>query len=202
MKAGCPYSFTANYSSGVALNGSFVVKGWDEQEEVSFQFGAGHQPETPGGEVPESSVVEVAELPPLGSIWNGTAVVGISGMTSEGADVLLLSLDEWSLITSEVGEVMAGYSVNGFTGWRLPVFEEAKLLRDNYGGSNRTELNELISEYDETLVGIDGAERYLCDKLGVYYSFIFSAGTSITKAGEKRAYNVRFVKTVKCQIVS
>lgn len=202
MKAGCPYSFTANYSSGVSLNGSFVVKGWNEQEEVAFQFGAGHQPETPGGEVPESSVVEVAELPQLGSIWNGAAVVGISEVTSEGADVLLLSLDEWSLVTSEVEEVMAGYNVNGFTGWRLPVFEEAKLLRDNYGGSNRTELNELISEYDETLVGIDGKERYLCDKSGVYYSYIFSAGTTITQAGEKRAYNVRFVKTVKCQKVS
>lgn len=81
--------------------------------------------------------------------------------------------------------------------WRLPTYEEAQLLRNSFSDTNRLALNERIANYDAELVGIDGEERYLCDKSGVYYSFIFAGGTSITKAGSVRAYYTRLVKSCR-----
>ena len=108
-----------------------------------------------------------------------------------------MSLDEWEATVSQVDEVLDGYSVNGISGWRLPTHEEAALLRASFSGENQEELNELIAEYDESLYGLDGDERYLCTKNGVYYSFKFAGGTTISKAGEKRSYYVRLVKTYR-----
>lgn len=124
-------------------------------------------------------------------------VVDMGESDETGVDLLLLSLDEWEATISQVGEVLDGYSVNGISGWRLPTHEEAALLRASFSGENREELNELIAEYDESLYGLDGDERYLCTKNGVYYSFKFAGGTTISKAGEKRSYYVRLVKTYR-----
>ena len=108
-----------------------------------------------------------------------------------------MSLDEWDSTTSQVSDVMNGYSVNGISDWRLPTYEEVQVLKARFSGDNRLELNELIDEYDNTLWGLDGDERYLCTKNGVYYTFKFAGGTSVTKAGEKTSYYVRLVKV--CQ---
>lgn len=196
-KAGQPYHLHGEYSDGFALRGDFVVSGWKEAEEVEFTFGtvsSSEGGESGGGDEPNMSGVV---LPEVGSVWNGAIVANVGEATSEGVDVLLLSLDEWSINTSQVGELLSSYSVNGLADWRLPTYEEAKLLRNNFSGSKRTELNELIWEYDSGLYGIDGEERYLCDKSGSYYSFIFSGGTSITQCGTKRSYYARLVRTVR-----
>ena len=92
---------------------------------------------------------------------------------------------------------MAGYSVNGMSGWRLPTHDEAKVLRSNFNGDKRAALNERIADYDGMLLGVDGEERYLCDKSSVYYSFKFAEKTTISKAGEKRSYYIRLVKTYR-----
>lgn len=197
LEAGRPYSITGSYSSGVVLDGSFVVKGWDEQTELSFRFGAGSQDGYGGEEEPEEPSVEVEGVPEVGSIWNGAIVADVSNTETSGADVLLLSLDEWDIVASQVEGLTSGYSVNGMSGWRLPTSEEAKLLSERFSGSNRLELNERIAAYDAKLVGLDGEERYLCDKAGVYYSFIFAAGKSVTKAGTVRTYYTRLVKEVR-----
>ena len=197
-KSGQPYHLHGEYSDGFALRGDFVVSGWKEAEEVEFTFGSVSPPtgeeEEDGDDAP---VVDWSDLPEVGSIWNGTIVADVREAGTEGVDLLLLSLDEWSIQTSQVEELLSGYSVNGLADWRLPTYEEAKQLRINFSGSYRIELNEKIWEYDGELYGIDGEERYLCDKSGSYYSFIFSGGTSITQCGSKRSYYTRLVKTVR-----
>ena len=108
-----------------------------------------------------------------------------------------MSLDEWSIVTDQVPELISGYSVNGLTGWRLPTYEEAKLLRSSFSGENRIAVNERIAAYDDTLWGLDGEERYLCNKDGIYYSFVFSGGSKLSKAGGVRSYYARLVKTYR-----
>ena len=142
----------------------------------------------------------MSNLPEVGSIWNGTIVADIIEADGFGADLLLMSLDEWDATVSDVEDVEDGYTVNDISGWRLPTFEEAKLLQSSFSGDNRLNLNELITEYDETLYGIDGEERYLCEKSGVYYTFIFAGGRVISKAGTKKSYYVRLVKTYHVSI--
>lgn len=193
MEAGRPYSIAGSYSSGIVLDGYFVLKGWDALTEIAFQFGTGKNEDGTGEDLEEPTIGSEG-VPEVGSIWNGAIVAQVSDVDETGADVLLLSLDEWIMVTSQVEEVTADYVVNGLSGWRLPTSEEAQMLRDRFSGASRTELNERIADYDASLMGVDGEERYLCDKSGVCYSFIFAGGTSITKAGTVRTYYARLVK--------
>lgn len=196
-QAGQPYHLQGEYSDGLSLSGSFVITGWDDAEEVKFEFGS--ESSSDDGEEDEPDV-DLSDLPEVGSIWNGTIVADVIEADESGADLLLMSLDEWDATVSDVEDVEDGYTVNEISGWRLPTYEEAKLLQSSFSGDNRLELNELIAEYDETLYGIDGEERYLCDKSGVYYTFIFAGGRVISKAGAKKSYYVRLVKTYHVSI--
>ncbi len=196
-QAGQPYHLQGEYSDGLSLSGSFIITGWNDAEEVKFEFGSESSSDDEEEDEPD---VDLSNLPEVGSIWNGTIVADIIEADGSGADLLLMSLDEWDATVSDVEDVEDGYTVNDISGWRLPTFEEAKLLQSSFSGDNRLNLNELITEYDETLYGIDGEERYLCEKSGVYYTFIFAGGRVISKAGTKKSYYVRLVKTYHVSI--
>ena len=138
-----------------------------------------------------------ADLPEIGSIWNGTIVANILEKDETGTDMLLMSLEEWEGTASDVKDAEFDYTVNGISDWRLPTHEEAAVLRDKFNGESLVKLNERIAEYDPELYELaDGEkERYLCLKNGEVYTFQFRAGKSITSAGEKRTYYVRLVKS-------
>lgn len=192
-QAGRPYHLKGDYSGGLALDSSFIISGWLDAEEVPFEFGSVLKPDDGDGSV----VPGLSGTPEAGEIWNGVLVADVGEADDSGVEVLLMSLDEWSIYTDQVEELVDGYSVNDITGWRLPTYDEAKLLRSYYSGDNREALNERIADYDDTLYGLDGEERYLCNKNGIYYSFIFSGGTKLSKAGDKRSYYARLVKTYR-----
>lgn len=197
-EAGRPFNVGGNYSGGVTVGGSFIGGDWGTAIEVEFDFGAIQQ--DGDEEDSEELDIDLSGLPEIGSIWQGAIVADMGEADASGADLLLLTLDEWEATTSQVEELLAGYSVNGISDWRLPTYEEAQLLRSSYSGDNRTALNERIAAYDSSLYGLDGEERYLCDKAGVYYSFIYKGGTTISKAGTKRTYYVRLVKTYRVNL--
>ena len=209
-EANKPFNVTGSYSDGVIVGGNFEVNDWDEAIDVEFEFGATveqdkeddeedenneeESDEFPEGDVPTADLVGVPEV---GTIWNGMIVADINESGEDGAELLLMSLDEWEIITSQIDEVTDEYSVNGVSDWRLPTHDEAALLRARFSGDNRLDLNELITEYNEELYGLANGEkeRYLCLKEGECYSFQFIGGTRTTKAGDKRSYYVRLVKT-------
>ena len=193
-----PYRLQGEYTNGYSLNGTFTVLGWNEAKEIEFTFGdnisSDEEEDTEGEENPD---VDLSGLPEIGSIWNGTIMADIIEADESGADVLLLSLDEWDATVSQVDDVILGYTINGISDWRLPTHEEAATLRSKFSGDARVELNERIAEYDSELYGLANGdkERYLCLKDGKLYSFQFIAGTGTTVAGEKRSYYVRLVKS-------
>ena len=194
-KANQHFNINGSYSKGIIIGGKFDVTDWEGAIEVDFTFGADVVPE----EETESDDTEIdlSSVPEVGSIWNGTIVADIGEADENGVNLLLMSLDEWEATTSDISDIMDGYSVNELTGWRLPTHDEAALLRARFSGTGRLELNELIEEYDPDLYGLANGEkeRYLCLKNDAYYSFRFVSGTTTTKAGEKRTYYVRLVKT-------
>ena len=198
-EANHPFNITGSYAEGVIVGGSFEISGWEEAIDVEFTFGANAVPGV-DEEEPEEPEIDLTNVPEIGTIWNDAIVADIGEADETGVDLLLLSLDEWDATTSQVSDVIEGYSVNGISDWRLPTHEEAALLRARFSGDSRLELNDLIEEYDSSLYGIDGEERYLCTKNDVYYSFKFAGGTTTTKAGEKRSYYVRLVKTYRVAI--
>ncbi len=187
-EAGRFFNLTGNYNDGVSVVGSVIVGGWIGSDDVSFDFGMNGRPDN------EESGADLIEVPEIGTIWNGSIVADVIEEPA-GVEVLLLSLEEWDATTVQVEDVTEGYSVNGISDWRLPSHEEAQLFRNRFCGDVRLALNALISEYDEELYGLDGEERYLCNKAGEYYSFVFSAGKPISPAGTQRSYYVRLVKT-------
>ena len=193
-EAGKPYHLKGTYSDGFVLNGDFLISGWDEAEDVEFTFGTVFSPDD---EEEDDSDIDASKLPEIGSIWNGTIVADIIDSDESGADVLLMSLDEWDATVSEVKDAAFDYTVNGISDWRLPTHEEAATLRNKFSGDSRVELNERIAEYDSELYGLANGEkeRYLCLKNGELYSFQFIGGTSTTLAGDKRSYYVRLVSS-------
>lgn len=198
-EANHPFNITGSYAEGVIVGGSFEISGWEEAIDVEFTFGANAVPGV-DEEESEEPEIDLTNVPEIGTIWNDAIVADIGEADETGVDLLLLSLDEWDATTSQVSDVIEGYSVNGISDWRLPTHEEAAVLRARFSGDSRLELNDLIEEYDSSLYGVDGEERYLCTKNDVYYSFKFAGGTTTTKAGEKRSYYVRLVKTYRVAI--
>ena len=194
MEANSPYHIRGKFASGITLEGMLNVQDWNKDEHVDFEFGDQPPSDDEEEEQPEEGLLS---LPEVGTIWNGAIVASIGESDETGVDLLLMSLDEWDVDVSQVADLEAGYSVNGISGWRLPTSEEAQLLRSTFNGDSRIELNEKITDYDSSLVGVDGEERYLCTKSGTYYSYVFTAGTTITKAGTKRSYYARLVKTFR-----
>lgn len=184
-------------ADGVIVGGSFDVNEWEDAINVDFEFGGSEVPDVEDEEGSDEPVIDLTGVPEIGTIWNDMIVVDMAETDDGKIDLLLMSLDEWDATTSQVDDVISGYSINGIAEWRLPDYEEAKLLRARFSGDNRLELNDLIAEYDEGLYGLDGEERYLCLKEGAYYSFKFAGGTTISKAGEKRSYYVRLVKSYR-----
>lgn len=190
------FNVVGTYSAdGVIVGGNFDVNEWEDAINVDFEFGGSAVPDDGDSGENEDLDVDLTGIPEIGTIWNDMIVVDMVETDAGDVDLLLMSLDEWDATTSQVDDVISGYSINGVAEWRLPDYEEAKLLRSRFSGDNRLELNDLIAEYDDGLYGLDGEERYLCLKEGAYYSFKFAGGTTISKAGEKRSYYVRLVKS-------
>lgn len=195
------FNIKGSYKGEVIVGGSFDVQDWEGSIDVEFDFGASVESEdeendgnADEGDGPD---IDLTDVPEVGTIWNGSIVADWGEADETGVELLLMSLDEWEVVTSQVEEVIDGYSVNGIADWRLPTNEEAKVLRARFSGNALMELNELIKEYDSSLYGLsDGKdERYLCVKNDMYYSFRFVGGTYESKAGEKRSYYLRLVKT-------
>lgn len=192
-KANQPYHLKGSYSGNLMLDGTFGITGWGESEDVDFEFGSIGQSGTGSDESnPDSS----GSLK-VGSFWNGTLVADVGETDDSGTEVLLMSLDEWAVLTSEASDAASGYSVNGISEWRLPTYEEAQQLKNAFSDGKRLSLNERIAAYGSGLAEINGVERYLCLKVGVFYSFAFAERTNISKAGEKKAYRVRLVKSYR-----
>ena len=131
-----PYRLQGEYSNGYSLSGTFTVLGWNEAKEIEFTFGdiapSDGEEDTEGEGNPD---VDLSGLPEIGSIWNGTIVADIIETDESGADVLLLSLDEWDATTSQVEGVAFDYTINGISDWRLPTHEEAATLRAKFSGN-------------------------------------------------------------------
>lgn len=94
---------------------------WKAPVDIKFNFGGAD--EGNGGSEPPSINPDLSGLPEIGGIWNGGIVAGIENASSTGADILLMSLDEWSGFTSDVRNIIQEEEADG---WHLPTEEEAK----------------------------------------------------------------------------
>lgn len=201
-----PFNLGGNYKGDVTVGGNFIAKDWEQPINVDFTFGNedatdddndnGSSGDDDSGDTPDGDE-DISGLPEVGSIWNDCIVVGVSNVGNKGADLLLMSLDEWESTVSDAESMIAGYFVGSIKNWRFPTEPEAKQIRDKFNGHALNDLNEKILSETEDYAEIvnDSETRYLCTKAGTLYSFQFVAGKTVTKAGSKKSYLMRVVTT-------
>lgn len=201
IKAGYPYNFHGSYMSGVnyaKLSFSLDFEDWGEEVNHDFAFGDGADKKeeiTPS----DASVFYVDELPEACSVWNGHVVTTID----EEGNALLLSLKEWSEVSSndddaiapwECMDIAVQYIESGMSGWQVPTLEELqqinKLIRPK--NNDGFKFNDILKSLEGNLLKYDASTYYIIsDKINKY---CFYKNTCITKTG---LYPLRLVKPIK-----
>lgn len=213
LTAAVPYSFTGTYKGGgngmSEITGDIAQSDWQAEVEGTFSFG-------PSGSnafdnMPDVPLVEVGSLPAAGTLWNGHVVmVQLSEEESNLAEMLLMSREEWTGMTSAFYEtdpyvaqnIAQQYAEDGLTGWHIPTTDEARGMKEKWGGSALTNLNATLagaSLTQLTATDTNGNVRYLCND--ARSTFSFAASSSITAAGKTvKTYRLRVVKRIRFKL--
>jgi hypothetical protein len=134
----------------------------------------------------------------VGEVWNGGLVVWREDATDTEADVLLMSLKEWTSTAGKAETTVAAYATQTGLDWRLITDEEAKEVKALFDESTLAAANASIASQTATYdpISNSGEVRYLCSKNGVMYSFRFETTSKVTKAGSSKEYLLRAVRNV------
>ncbi len=233
LHAGTPYVLNGSfYDDSFHASANITPPEWLSPIFLNFNFGEGLNPTISvsgtGEDVPtagEDSPVSVTRIPRAYSSWDGHMVVAVTD--DEGKDVdpdmareanlLLMSLDEWTGLTSVSNEssptmafeIAKGYSEAGLQGWRIPTEDEGRLLYRAYNelvvlddGTVSAPLPLLLESMDAVMVSLTQENgdkvRYLCADASKTFSFgvnsILSAGKTV------KNYHLRLVRSVKVSL--
>lgn len=213
LSAGTPYALNGTYDAGsVNVSGTVTPATWNDPVNFTFSFKDDqHVTLNDNGDhtdVPtDGTEYTVTSLPTSGSVWNGHVVAMANATSSTTATLTLLSLTDWSDMTSSTNaatptkalDTAAAYTEGDLVGWTIPTIEQAKALSSSYEG---TPLADAIKQANgDPIVLMDSSKknvRYLCDEATKTYSF---APSSILSAGATvETYHLRLVKTVKVKV--
>lgn len=190
-EANVPLNIGGSYSGDVTIGGNLISGEWKDPVNVNFNFGDSDEGGSGGEEPPINP--DFSGLPEVGSIWNGGIVASIENANSEGADILLMSLDEWEGLADKVRDIIKDEEING---WHLPMEEEAKVLHNTFSGSSLDELNETIEGLKNGDPLLDIEKRYVYDNNGSIYAFGFKTSSKFLQAGSTVKYKIRLVRSV------
>lgn len=214
LNANTPYNIMGSYKTGFVVNGVINLAGWNAPQEINFTFGAGsNENEDDSDEEDNEDTDEEREeytvnsIPKVGTIWNNHFVATVLDATASEAELLLLSTTEWDGVTSAThaetpymaANFAASYAEDGMTNWSIPTRDEAKLMRTAIGLDMLETINAVLKANNIPQLNIGESDkgesiRYLCDD--ATFTFVWD-GTSVSKCGTKRTYNLRLVKRVK-----
>ena len=214
LRAGTPYNLTGTYTDGsLSFSGSVSPSQWAEAVNIDFTFHNGENIVIPEGDEPEGGdddPEDVDDIPTAPCLWNNHIVVDVQvASDKQTATLLLVSLAEWSGLTSALNEAnptkafsyASQYEEFGLGGWSIPTTDEAKILYRQY--NNNVDVFEDLydaADADEFVLSDakDDKVRYLCAEATKTYSFynstIYKAGTA------KNTYHLRLVRSVQIQV--
>lgn len=214
LAANTPYNIRGSYKSGFAVNGVINLAGWNAPQEINFTFGAENNENSDDSNDDENDDTEedrdeyvVNSIPKVGTIWNNHFVATVLDATTSEAELILLSTTEWDGITSAThaetphmaANFAASYTEDGMTNWSIPTRDEAKLMRTAIGLDKLESINAVLKANNIPQLNVGESDkgesiRYLCDD--ATFTYVWD-GTSISKSGTKRTYNLRLIKRVK-----
>lgn len=155
------------------------------------------------GEKPDDS----GEKPDDSGEKQGDIVIGQVCFTADShiliADQIYLSLEEYWYVSGangpkpdEAKQYAEAYAEGDLTGWRIPTYDDAVLLRSTlacespyYGKEVLPQLNKVLDAHN--CIGIY-RERYLCDDAKKSFDFIFDG--NITTTSKSKTYRLRLVR--------
>jgi len=190
-EANVPLNIEGSYSGDVTVGGNLISGEWKDQVDIKFSFG--DSDEGNGGSEEPPVHPDLSGLPEIGNIWNGGIVAGIEHISSIEANILLMSLDEWSGLASDLLKIVKGEETNG---WYLPTEEQAKVLHSTFSGSSLDELNETIEGLQNGDPLLDIEKRYVYNNNGTIYAFGFKPSSKFLQAGSTVKYKMRLVRNV------
>lgn len=214
LAANTPYNIMGSYKSGFAVNGVLNLAGWNAPQEINFTFGAENNENSDDSNDDENDDTEenrdeyvVNNIPKVGTIWNNHFVATVLDATTSEAELILLSTTEWDGVTSAThaetphmaANFAASYTEDGMTNWSIPTRDEAKLMRTAIGLDKLESINAVLKANNIPQLNVGESDkgesiRYLCDD--ATFTYVWD-GTSISKSGTKRTYNLRLIKRVK-----
>lgn len=195
-EANVPLNIGGSYSGDINVGGNLISGEWKDPVDVKFTFGGSDDGKDDGGEEPPISP-DISGLPEVGGIWNGGIVAGIENTNSDGADILLMSLKEWSGLAADVRNVIKDEEIDG---WHIPTEEEARIVHDAFSGSSLDELNETIENLKNGDPLLDIEKRYIYDNGGSIFAFGFKKASPFKEAGSTVKYKIRLVKNVRYEV--
>jgi hypothetical protein len=170
---------------------------------AEFNFGPGSSSKKSA----KTEHVSVTSIPEANTLWKGHVVAGVQNQTDTEADLILLSLNEWTDMTSanhatnpDAAQTLAdSYVEADMENWNIPTREQAAYLKGLYYNESLSSLNATIESAGGVALSVEdekGANvRYLCEN--ATYTFVFKNNSSITKAGATvSTYRLRLVKVV------
>lgn len=221
LKSATPYQFVGSFIEGFNLTGIITCEGWNELESIAFTFGlgadnledpadgeAGNEDTGESGDdtleddVNTDGTYSVTEIPSVKSIWNGHFVAAVqSGTNGDEAELLLLSLNEWSATGDEASSVasdaVADYTEDGLGDWRVPTSAEllgiipSLSMSGNIDGTNAALINAGGTK-------LSNGKSYLCDDAAKFLNMgSTSAAVNIATSGD---YLLRLVKSVSVKV--
>lgn len=214
LKANTPYTLSGSLVDGLIVNGDISLAGWNETEAITFNFGNEGNNNNEHNQPNKEEIYRVSTLPEVGSLWEGHLVASILESEEDGiTSMLLLSTSEWTGVTSALHEetprmaadIASAYTEEGIAGWSIPTRQEAGKMCIALGNTSVEETNAFLAENGIAPLGIGtdtdskNAIRYLCDN--AQYSFKWDSEGSPSKAGSKRGYHLRLVKTVRFSVI-
>lgn len=210
LNAGIPYVFTGKYDSGESnadISASIQGGEWGAPVAADFSFGPGADEDAERN----GTTWYVASLPEAGDVVNGHVVIASSGTSSDEAELLLVSLDEWSNVYSveneekaaETTSIVNNYAEDGLREWRMPTEAEARMLHDMYCDDTA------LASINTTIANAGGVKlakkksngdnlRYLCGE--GRSTFTFAINGNINSAGRTVTYSLRLVKSIKAML--
>lgn len=209
LQSAVPYRINGTYVESTApyITGVLTMEGWQEVRAVNFDFGNGiHQG---GGTVVNVPTVKVSAIPEACSVWDGHVVALVDNATETSADLLLLSLSEFTNIhspkaqgyESEMSATAAAYGEDAMRDWSVPTEAQARALRAEYAGEYEA-LNDVLASQGADLVDVyssgNNNARFLCEQ-GTK-TFNWAKSGSITTAGTSVKYRLRLVKVVHVEL--
>ena len=197
-EANVPLNIGGSYSGDVTIEGSLISSEWKDPVDVKFSFGGSDEGKDDGGkDTPTDPDPDLSGLPEVGGIWKEGIVASIENANADGADILLMGLNEWSGLSADVRDIVKDKEIDG---WHIPTEEEARVLHDAFMGSSLDELNETIEILGNGDPLLDIEKRYIYDNNGSIYAFGFKKASPFKEAGSTVKYKIRLVRNMRYHV--